>query len=128
MYAKNEIAEKARQVGMSVRRYKVLINLPVYQEKVRLAVVESFRVQAAQSDQTLLQQARTVLKAQGWTINIRTRRNRQYVYGARRNGKQVEQISICPVSELPNWLAAQQATSSVVQCSDPWPEHCTTVQ
>ena len=107
MYARDEIEIKARQAGMSMRRYKVLVNLPDYEAKVQQAVAESSRVQSAQHDQVLLQQARRVLKAQGWTINVRTRRNRLYVYGSRRRGRRIEQVSICPVSELSNWLVVQ---------------------
>jgi len=107
MYAGDEIAEKAAQAGMSRRAYKVKVNLPCYVEKVYAAVGESRRVQAAQEDQALISRARAALKAQGWSINIRTRRNRQYVYAARRTGKYIEQRSICPVSELATWLSAK---------------------
>lgn len=104
MYAGDEIAEKAASAGMSRRAYRVKVNLPAYTEKVQQAVDESRRVHAAQDDRALLAQARAVLRSQGWTINIRTRRNRQYVYAARRNGSQIEQRSICPVSDLAQWL------------------------
>lgn len=104
MYTGEEIATQAARAGMSGRRYMVTVNLPAYAEKVRQAVTESRRVIAAQNDAELIARARAVLKSQGWTINLRWRRNRQYVYAARRRGSYIEQRSICPVSELAQWL------------------------
>lgn len=105
MYAKNDIKAAAANAGMSLRRYKVMVNLPAYITKVYEAVDEARKVASAQSDRVLLARARAVLKAEGWTINIRIRRNRQYVYAARRNGSHIEQRSICPVAGLEAWLS-----------------------
>ena len=99
----------------------MVVNLPDYQKKVEQAVVESRRVQAMQHDQALLAQARALLSLRGWTINVRTRRNRQYVYASRRNGKRIEQQFICPVSELTTWIEQQTAV-----CGSHELIHCTT--
>ncbi len=120
MYARNEIAESARQAGMSMRRYKILHNLPEYTRRVHEAVAESRRVQQAQNDALLLSRARAVLKSQGWSINVRTRRNRQYVYGARRRGQKVEQMSICPVSELAEWLSLARPVAQQMMLPTSW--------
>jgi hypothetical protein len=104
MYAKNEIKSLAAAAGMSMREYKIKVNLPSYITKVNAAVAESKMVTAAQSDDMMLEQARKVLRENGLTIHIRTRRNRKYIYGAWREGKKVKEISICPVSKLGSWL------------------------
>ena len=108
MYSREQIALAAQEAGMSMRSYRVKHNLPAYLAKVHAAVEESRRVVSAHQDASMLQRARAILKAQGWTINIRTRRNREYVYAARRNGKRIEQRHICAVSELAAWLDVVQ--------------------
>ena len=112
MYARQEIAQAAHEAGMSMRAYQVKVRLPAYVAKVHAAVEESRRVACAQGDTMLLQQARAILKAQGWTIHLRTRRNRAYVYAARRTGERIEQRYLCAVSELSAWLSVVQRTSS----------------
>jgi hypothetical protein len=104
MYAKDDIKRLAAAAGMSMREYKVKVNLPAYIAKVNAAIEESRRVTAAQGDELLIEQARGVLRGYGLTIHIHTRRNRQYVYGSWRVGKAVREVSICPVSKLTEWL------------------------
>lgn len=107
MYASNDIRALAQEQGMSIRAYKVKVNLPAYITKIEKAVTESRRITRAQDDPIPIAQARAILQAQGWTINLRTKRNRQYVYAVRRKGARLEQWCICPVSELEHWIASQ---------------------
>jgi len=106
MYARDALARAARERGMSMRAYQVMVNLPAYRAKVADAVRESAHVMETQRDASILAQARAVLSVGGWTLQIRTRRNRLYTYGARRVGKRVEQRYVCPVSQLEAWLAS----------------------
>src|SRR5262249_10335230 len=104
MYVSGEIAEQAALAHMSMRRYKITVKLPAYVDKVYQAVEESRSITASRHDQMLLREVRALLKSQGWTLHMRTRRNRQYVYAARRDGRRIEQTFICPLSELSEWL------------------------
>ncbi len=126
---KHEIEETrrlAQQAKMSIRRYSVTVKLPLYTHKVHAAVAESAQVMNAQDNTRVLDRVRHLLRVHGgWTLDLPTRRNRNYAYAIRRNGTRRERRYLGPVSELaacfesiPARLLAQQQPGS---------DHCGTV-
>jgi len=107
LYRSREVRAEARAAGMSTRTYTVSVNLPHYTRKVYAAVAESVRTFEAEAECETLALARDVLKAQGWTLHVRARRNRSYAYAARRNGNRLRQRYLCPIADLPSWLEQQ---------------------
>jgi hypothetical protein len=52
-------------------------------------------------------QVKAAIAAQGWTPRIRTRRMREYVYAARRNGAQIEERYLGALDVFMSDLAAR---------------------
>jgi len=109
LYRSREVRAEAREAGMSTRVYTVSVNLPHYTRKIYAAVAESARIFEAEAGYETLALARAILKAQGWTLHIRTRRNRSYAYATQRGGNRLHQRYLCPIADLPSWLEQQSA-------------------
>ena len=79
MYKENTIRDQATAAHMSIRRYCITVMLPIYVEKIQQAAATRTMLppDARQQQLAAIQQAITPY---GWTIHLRRRRNREFLY------------------------------------------------
>jgi hypothetical protein len=100
---RQRLQEAAQAQGTSRRQYILWVQLPSYMKQVQAAVERTSNPETTAIDTS---QARAVLRACGWTLHIRTRTRRQYVYLARRFGEIVKEYYLTDLPSLPNWSAS----------------------
>jgi hypothetical protein len=67
---------------------------------------------AHEERQALINQARAAMAAQGWTLRIRTRRAREYMYAVRRVGMRIEERYL---GSLDKFISGQMQVGDVAQ-------------
>lgn len=86
----------AAQHGMNRQEYTIKVELPKYIKQVNEAVQESITL-AQERDVTWIKQS---LRSYGYTLRIRERRGRSYVYAVRRQGTKLEEVYLSVLHEI----------------------------
>jgi hypothetical protein len=121
---RQEMTEAAQAMQISRRQYVITIQLPHYIEQVQAAVVRAPLLSCSLD----LSPVRETLRAMGWTLCLRVRSRKEYVYIARRmDGKvreyylklSLSQVAALTSKELQAHVVALGITPSPTACTTP---------
>jgi hypothetical protein len=99
LYNSQAIREGAAAAGMSQRAYCIKVKLPAYLVKVAEAAARLATLPHKERAQALAK-VRAAIQARGWTVKVRARRAREYVYAVKRTGARHKEKYLGPLANV----------------------------
>jgi hypothetical protein len=96
MYNSVALREEAKAAGMSQRQYSIMVKLPAYMAKITEAAARPARL-PNQERERVVAELRSLLQARGWTLRLRSRRVREFVYAVRHARLRMEEKYVAPL-------------------------------